>query len=91
MPLDPKPTLVNKVIVRQVGGRPFGTSPSVWSNLFKANQALIEGRVPTGPSVKYLVTTRLNPSKELIVVHFAPKEESKEKMAELFDFLIKKE
>lgn len=91
MPLDPKPALINKVSVRQVGGRSFGTSPSVWNLLFKGSQALIEGRVPTDRSIKYLVTTRLNPSKELIVVHFAPTEESKENMAELFDFLTKKD
>ncbi|KAG8867844.1 hypothetical protein FRC20_004689 [Serendipita sp. 405] len=91
MPLDPKPALINDVTVQQVGGRPFGTSPTVWDNLFKSKKTLIEGRVPTDRSIKYLMTTRLNSSKELVVVLFTPTESSKEKFTELFDFLVAKE
>jgi hypothetical protein len=91
MPLDPNPPLINTVTVKQTGGRPLGTSQAVWSTLFKNSRALIEGRVPTDRSTKYLLTTRLNSSKELIVVLFEPTEASKGKFAELFDFLIKKE
>ncbi|KAG8785843.1 hypothetical protein FRC15_000606 [Serendipita sp. 397] len=91
MPLDPKPALINDVTVQQVGGRPFGTSPTVWDNLFKSKKTLIEGRVPTDRSIKYLMTTRLNSSKELVVVLFTPTESSKEKFTELFDFLVAKD
>lgn len=91
MPLDPNPALVINAAVRQVGGRPLGTSGAVWNILFKSNKALIEGRVPTDRSTKYLVTTRLNSNKELIVVTFNAAEDSKAKFDELFDFLVKKE
>lgn len=91
MPLDPKPALINKVNVRQVGGRRFGSSPTVWNQLFKSTKAVIDGRVPTDRSTKYLVTTRLNASKELIVVAFETSEGSPEKFTELFDFLINKD
>jgi hypothetical protein len=91
MPLDPNPPLINTVSVKQAGGRPLGASWAVWSTLFKSGRALIEGRVPTDRSTKYLLTTRLNSSKELIVVLFEPTEASKGKFTELFDFLIKKE
>lgn len=91
MPLDPNPALINKVAVKQVGGRPLGTSPTIWSLLFKGGRALIEGRVPTERSTKYLLTTRLNSSKELVAVLFEPMDASKGKFTELIDFLIKKE
>ncbi|KAG8817294.1 hypothetical protein FRC17_011294, partial [Serendipita sp. 399] len=91
MPFDPKPALINDVTVQQVGGRPFGASAAVWDNLFKPKKILIEGRVPTNQSAKYLMTTRLNSSKELIVVLFTPTDSSKEKFAELFGFLIGKD
>ena len=91
MPLDPEPPLVNKVSVRQVGGRTFGSSPTVWNQLLKSNKAVIDGRVPTDRSTKYLMTTRLNSSKELIVVAFEASEGSQTRFNELFDFLIKKE
>jgi hypothetical protein len=91
MPLDPNPPLSLNADVRQVGGRPLGTSNAVWSILFKSTKALVEGRVPTNRSTKYLVTTRLNANKELIVVTFNPTKGTKSKFAELFEFLMKKE
>ncbi|CAG8759405.1 15032_t:CDS:2, partial [Acaulospora colombiana] len=89
MPLDPNPALINDVSVKQVGGRPLGVQPSVWSQLFTKPKTLIEGRVPTDRATKYLVTTRLNATKELIVVLFEPKD-SRTKFTDLLDFLVKK-
>jgi len=91
MPLDPDPALVNKVTMRQVGGRPMGSSPEVWSQLLKSNKAVVDGRVIVDRAVKYLVSSCLNSSRELVVVAFDTTEPSKANISKLFDVLIQKE
>lgn len=91
MPFDPEPALINTVSVKQVGGRPLGISTAVWSALFRSTRAVIDGRVPTDRSTKYLLTTRLNANKELIAVAFEPADHSTQQFTELIKFLVKKE
>jgi hypothetical protein len=88
--MEPDPALVNKVTMRQVGGRPLGSSKTVWNQLLKSSKATIDGRVPVEGAVKYLVSSRMNGSRELIAVALETTEESKAKLNQLYDILVKK-
>ncbi|KAG8899364.1 hypothetical protein FRB99_006764, partial [Tulasnella sp. 403] len=90
MPLDPTSALITAVVARQIGGRELGTSASVWRRLFTHPTARIDGRVPVESSTKYLVDTRLNPSKELIAVSMTPTDADDAEFKKLLEFLIRK-
>jgi hypothetical protein len=77
--------------MKQVGGRPLGSSRTVWNQLFKSNKAIIDGRVAIDRAVKYLVSSRMNASKELVVVAFDTEEASRAKLNRLYDVLVQKE
>jgi hypothetical protein len=89
--MDPDPAIVSKVIMKQVGGRPLGSSTTVWNQLLKSNKVIIDGRVAIDRAVKYLVSSRLNASKELVVVAFDAAEASRAKLNKLYDVLVQKE
>ena len=75
MPLEASSALEPDVICRQVGGQELAPMSGYWQTLFPSTSARIDGRVPTASSAPYLVTTRLNPQKELIAVAFIPESE----------------
>ncbi|KAG8949867.1 hypothetical protein FRC04_008170 [Tulasnella sp. 424] len=75
---------------RQVGGRNLGTSDFLWKLLFTQPITRIDGRVPVPASTKYLVDTRLNPTKDLVAVALTPMDEGDQEFAKLNEFLIKK-
>ena len=92
MPTENLDLLEFKVVCKQIGGHAIEPHSNLWQILFPSPQTRVDGRVPTGSSGPYLVTTRLNPQKELIAVSFTPEsDESREKYEEFVDFFIKKE
>ena len=92
MPTENLDLLEFKVLCKQIGGHAIEPPSNLWHVLFPSSQTRVDGRVPTGSSSPYLVTTRLNPQKELIAVAFTPEsEEQVEKYNEFIDFFIKKE
>ena len=74
MPLEASSALEPDVVCRQVGGQELAPMSGYWQTLFPSTSARIDGRVPTETSNKYIVATRLNSSKELIIVCFTPKD-----------------
>jgi hypothetical protein len=90
MPVDVTMAWTSAVKARQIGGRSLGTSEAVWQRLFTQPISRIDGRVPVEASNKYLVDTRLNPSKELIAVGVSPLDAADEEFNKLFDFLVGK-
>ena len=90
MPVDPDTAWTTVVSARQVGGRSLGTSEGVWKRLFTHSTSRIDGRVPVESSTKYLVDTRLNPTKELIAVALTPTNPDDAEFTRLQDFLIGK-
>lgn len=92
MPKENFNQLVVDVACKQIGGRTLEPMSGFWQTLFPSPQARIDGRVPVSQSIKYLVSIRLNSTKELVVVNFAPRtEEAQAKFNELIDFLVGKE
>ncbi|KAG8924919.1 hypothetical protein FRC01_010900 [Tulasnella sp. 417] len=77
-------------LARQIGGRSLGTSDFLWKLLFTQPITRIDGRVPVPASTKYLVDTRLNPTKDLVAVALTPVDEGDQEFAKLNEFLIKK-
>jgi hypothetical protein len=72
MPLDstiPQETLV---CARQLGGRHLPPTSPLWRTLFPAELLRIDGRVPVDKSAQFLLQMRMNPTKELLSVAFAP-------------------
>jgi hypothetical protein len=88
--MDPDPPLVNKVTMRQVGGRPLGSSKTVWNQMLKSSEAIIDSRVRVDAGGKYLVSSRMNAGKELVVVAFDTLEESRSRLSLLYDSLFTK-
>ncbi|EJD47952.1 hypothetical protein AURDEDRAFT_86321, partial [Auricularia subglabra TFB-10046 SS5] len=77
---------------RHVGGRELAPGGSAWGQLFTAPKMRIDGRVPLPVASKYLVDSRLNPSRELIAVALSPAGTQDEGAFEaLVDMLHKKE
>ncbi|EJD07690.1 uncharacterized protein FOMMEDRAFT_101080 [Fomitiporia mediterranea MF3/22] len=92
MPRESFDTLTIDVTCKQVGGRTLEPMSGYWQTLFTSPQARIDGRVPTAQAVQYLVSIRMNSSKELIVVNFLPRtDQALASFNELIDFLIGKD
>lgn len=92
MPRENFDALTIDVTCKQIAGRALEPMSGYWQTLFPSPQARIDGRVPTAQSIKYLVSIRMNSSKELIVVNFTPRsDDALVKFNELIDFLIGKE
>ncbi|KAH8108343.1 hypothetical protein DFH11DRAFT_1691587 [Phellopilus nigrolimitatus] len=91
MPVDNLSSLAPFVICKQIGGRTFEPLSGYWQTLFPSPQARIDGRVPVNTSAQYLVSTRLNPVKELIAVCFTPFSEEDTRFNELIDYLVGKD
>ncbi|KAI0343074.1 hypothetical protein BDW22DRAFT_1229084 [Trametopsis cervina] len=72
MPLDSTIAQEVPVHARQIGGRTLGDDSLLWRTLFPSDHLRIDGRVPVDKSAEYLTQMRLNPSKELIAVAYAP-------------------
>jgi hypothetical protein len=76
---------------RQIGGAPFHDIEENRKSLFPVSLFEIIGRVPTTQAVNYLVSMRLNPTKELFACALMPSEEDKLAYLELHKILIGKE
>jgi hypothetical protein len=74
MPLDTAAPQSTTVSARQIGGRSLGHQSLWWKTLFPFEELRIDGRVATKSSSDFLTQVRLNPTKELIAVAFAPTE-----------------
>lgn len=75
MPLDSTIPQDVPVLARQMGGRVFENTSPLWGTLFPTTTLRIDGRVPVDQSSQYLLQMRMNSTKELIAVAFAPKPE----------------
>ena len=91
MPMDGPEDLASEVICKQIGGQSLEVESGYWQILFPSSEARIDGRVPTQPSTQYLITTRMNPSRELIAVVFTPQPEKDAKFNDMIEFFTKKE
>ncbi|KAG8705208.1 hypothetical protein FRC09_003096 [Ceratobasidium sp. 395] len=76
---------------KQIGGAAFNDTPENRQALFPASLFEIIGRVPTAQAVKYLVSMRLNPTKELFAVALVPSEVDKPAYTELHKLLVGKD
>ena len=76
MPLDSTIPQEVDVKARQAGGRKLDSDSPLWKTLFPVDHLRIDGRVPVDKSAQYLTQTRLNPTRELIAVAFAPESDS---------------
>ncbi|KAJ3734924.1 hypothetical protein DFJ43DRAFT_992347 [Lentinula guzmanii] len=72
MPLDSNTPQETPVVGRQIGGKPIDVMSGQWKTLFPTDTLRIDGRVPVENSAKYLLQMRMNPTKELVAVAFAP-------------------
>ncbi|OBZ73643.1 Transcription factor bye1 [Grifola frondosa] len=72
MPLDSTMSQEVALSAQQMGGRTLGADSPLWQTLFPSKELRIDGRVPVETSAQYLTQMRLNASKELIAVAFAP-------------------
>lgn len=91
MPLDSSVPQETSLVARQIAGRPLPPDSPLWKTLFPSDQLRIEGRVPVGNSVKYLMGMRLNAAKELYAAAFVPTSQEQEQDFKVFcDFLISK-
>ena len=86
MPLDSTIPQDVDVLARQAGGQKLESDSPLWRTLFPVDHLRIDGRVPVDKSAQYLTQTRLNPTRELIAVAFAPESEAS---AAGFDLLSK--
>lgn len=55
----------------QIGGRHFGTSPTVWSQLLPPGISM-DGRIPTAVATKYLVECSFASTRELVLLALLP-------------------
>lgn len=91
MPLDSSVPQETSLVARQIAGRSLPPDSPLWKTLFPSDQLRIEGRVPVGNSVKYLMGMRLNAAKELYAAVFVPTSQEQEQDFKVFcDFLISK-
>jgi hypothetical protein len=91
MPLDSSIPQDTPVVARQMAGRSLPADSLLWRTLFPAELLRIDGRVPVDKSSKYLLQTRLNPTKELIGVVFSPATSDDPGFRILTEFLIAKQ
>ncbi|KAG8746222.1 hypothetical protein FRC10_005738 [Ceratobasidium sp. 414] len=88
---DPNRMIQFQSEFKQIGGAPFNDTIENRQALFPASLFEIIGRVPTTQAVKYLVSMRLNPSKELFAIALVPNEADKPSYIELHRLLISKD
>ncbi|KAG9103641.1 hypothetical protein FRC06_009145 [Ceratobasidium sp. 370] len=88
---DPNRMIQFQSEFKQIGGAPFNDITENRQALFPASLFEIIGRVPTAQAVKYLVSMRLNPTKELFAVALVPNEADKASYVELHRLLIAKD
>ncbi|QRW02810.1 transcription elongation factor S-II [Ceratobasidium sp. AG-Ba] len=88
---DPNRVIQFQSEFKQIGGPAFHDTPQNRSALFPTSLLEIIGRVPTSHAVKYLVSMRLNPTKELFAVALVPNEADKPAYIELHKLLIQKD
>ncbi|KAJ3824385.1 hypothetical protein EV361DRAFT_927257 [Lentinula raphanica] len=91
MPLDSSIPQESPVVGRQMGGKSIDVTSGQWKTLFPSDTLRIDGRVPVENSAKFLLQMRMNPTKELVAVAFAPAPGSDgSSFKALSDFLINK-
>ncbi|KAL1747823.1 hypothetical protein HDZ31DRAFT_80123 [Schizophyllum fasciatum] len=91
MPLDSAVPQDTPVVARQMGGRSMDEASPLWRTLFPADSLRIDGRVPVDKSGEYLLQSRMNPTRELVGVTFAPASaEHETSFKALSDFLVGK-
>ncbi|KZT20099.1 hypothetical protein NEOLEDRAFT_1141182 [Neolentinus lepideus HHB14362 ss-1] len=90
MPLDTLVPQETPVVAYQMGGRAIAPDSPLWRTLFPSAQLRIDGRVPVDKSSQFLLQMRMNATKELIAVAFAPVAGTDQLFRNLFDFLKNK-
>lgn len=88
---DPNRMIQFQSVFKQIGGAEFHDTEENRKALFPASLFEIIGRVPTSQAINYLVSMRLNPTKELFAVAIIPGEEDKAAYLELHKLLVAKE
>ena len=92
MPTDSNVPQELRVIARQIGGRGLASDSPLWRTLFPLDHLRIDGRVPVGSSGQYLLSSRLNSTRELIAVAWTPVSDADMAVLETVSgFLINKE
>lgn len=89
--VDPNRMIQFQSEFKQIGGAEFHDTEENRKALFPARLLEIIGRVSTAQAINYLVSMRLNPTKELFAVAIIPDEEDKATYLELHKLLIAKE
>ncbi|KAF8596770.1 hypothetical protein BDV93DRAFT_527877 [Ceratobasidium sp. AG-I] len=88
---DPNRMIQFQSQFKQIGGAEFHDTEENRKSLFPASLFEIIGRVSTSQAINYLVSMRLNPTKELFAVAIIPGEEDKAAYLELHKLLIAKD
>ncbi|KAH7335510.1 transcription factor S-II, central domain-containing protein [Rhizoctonia solani] len=88
---DPSRMIQFQSDFKQVAGAPFHDIDANRKSLFPASLFEIIGRVPTSQAINYLVSMRLNPTKELFACVLAPNEDDKAAYFELHRILLGKD
>ncbi|CAE6521143.1 unnamed protein product [Rhizoctonia solani] len=88
---DPSRMIQFQSEFKQVAGAPFHDIEANRKSLFPVSLFEIIGRVPTSQAVSYLVSMRLNPTKELFACVLVPNEDDKAAYLELHRILIGKD
>ncbi|KAG8691752.1 hypothetical protein FRC11_010623 [Ceratobasidium sp. 423] len=88
---DPSHMIQFQAQFKQVAGAPFHDIEANRRSLFPLSLFEIIGRVPTAQAINYLVSMRLNPTKELFACVLAPNEGDKAAYLELHKVLIGKD
>ena len=88
-------SIIPPMSARLVSGNSAQVASTSWPNLLPHNPIAITGRVPTDKALRYLSDSRLNPTKELIVVAFTPAltalTEQRKAWAEMVEYHINRE
>ncbi|CAE6367280.1 unnamed protein product [Rhizoctonia solani] len=88
---DPSRMIQFQSEFKQVAGAPFHDIEANRKSLFPISLFEIIGRVPTSQAVNYLVSMRLNPTKELFACVLIPNEDDRPAYLELHKILIGKD
>jgi hypothetical protein len=88
---DPSRIIQFRSEFKQVAGAPFHDTEANRKSLFPVSPLEIIGRVPTNQATSYLVSMRLNPTKELFACVLCPPEDDMRAYLELHTTLLGKE
>ncbi|EPQ56312.1 hypothetical protein GLOTRDRAFT_120866 [Gloeophyllum trabeum ATCC 11539] len=87
MPIDDVVPQNTPVVAYQMGGRSIPSTSPLWRTLFPSSELRIDGRVAVDKSSQFLLQMRMNATKELIAVAFAPIAGTEHLLRKLSDYL----